>query len=190
MRNLVSDVEIAYWELYFNYRSLDAVIAGRDSALSTWRKIYTLYRIGGKGGEAEKEAQAREQYFLFRSTAEQSLNCAVRTEVETALLDGTGGHRRPADPSQGRADHRQGGLRLVRRAQRGLGAERRAAAAEVDRQAARAGIDRRQELPAAQARLRGPVPLARLGQRLDGPNPLDVSGTDFTASPIPTPTVR
>ena len=71
VRNLVSDVETAYWELYFDYRSLDAVIAGRDSALSTWRKIYTLYRIGGKGGEAEKEAQAREQYFLFRSTAEQ-----------------------------------------------------------------------------------------------------------------------
>ena len=33
VRNLVSDVEIAYWELYFQYRSLDAVIAGRDSAL-------------------------------------------------------------------------------------------------------------------------------------------------------------
>ena len=71
VRNLVSDVEMAYWELYFRVPSLDAVIAGRDSALSTWRKIYTLYRIGGKGGEAEKEAQAREQYYLFRSTAEQ-----------------------------------------------------------------------------------------------------------------------
>ena len=64
VRNLVSDVEIAYWELYFNYRSLDAVIAGRDSALATWRKIYTLYRIGGKGGEAEKEAQARQNTIL------------------------------------------------------------------------------------------------------------------------------
>ena len=70
VRNLVSDVEVAYWELYFQYRSLDAVIAGRDSALETWRKIYTLYIIGSKGGEAEKEAQARAQYFLFRSTAE------------------------------------------------------------------------------------------------------------------------
>ena len=28
VRNLVSDTEIAYWELYFNYRSLDAVVAG------------------------------------------------------------------------------------------------------------------------------------------------------------------
>ena len=88
VRNLVSDVEMAYWELYFQYRSLDAVIAGRDSALSTWRKIYTLYRIGGKGGEAEKEAQAREQYYLFRSTAEQSLNNLYATEAKLRYLLG------------------------------------------------------------------------------------------------------
>lgn len=88
VRNLVNDVENAYWELYFQYRSLDAVIAGRDSALSTWRKIYTLYRIGGKGGEAEKEAQSREQYFLFRSTAEQSLNNLYSTEAKLRYLLG------------------------------------------------------------------------------------------------------
>jgi outer membrane protein TolC len=88
VRNLVSDVEVTYWELYFQYRSLDAVIAGRDSALSTWRKIYTLYRIGGKGGEAEKEAQAREQYYLFRSTAEQSLNALYSAEAKLRYLLG------------------------------------------------------------------------------------------------------
>ncbi len=88
VRNLVSDVEVAYWELYYQYRSLDAVIAGRDSALSTWRKIYTLYRIGGKGGEAEKEAQAREQYYLFRSTAEQSLNALYAAESKLRYMLG------------------------------------------------------------------------------------------------------
>ncbi|MEN6457801.1 MAG: TolC family protein [Thermoguttaceae bacterium] len=88
VRNLVSDVEIAYWELYFEYRSLDAVIAGRDSALTTWRRIYTLYRVGAKGGEAEKEAQAREQYFLFRSTAEQSLNALYVAEAKLRYLLG------------------------------------------------------------------------------------------------------
>jgi outer membrane protein TolC len=88
VRNLVSDVEIAYWELYFQYRSLDAVIAGRDSALETWRRIYTLYTNGSKGGEAEKEAQAREQYFLFRSTAEQSLNSLYSTEAKLRYLLG------------------------------------------------------------------------------------------------------
>ena len=30
VRNLVSDVENAYWELYFAYRDLDAKIAGRN----------------------------------------------------------------------------------------------------------------------------------------------------------------
>ncbi|MEN6406817.1 MAG: TolC family protein [Thermoguttaceae bacterium] len=88
VRNLVNDVEVAYWELYYQYRSLDAVIAGRDSALSTWRKIYTLYRIGGKGGEAEREAQAREQYYLFRSTAEQSLNNLYAAEAKLRYMLG------------------------------------------------------------------------------------------------------
>ena len=88
VRNLVSDVEIAYWELYFQYRSLDAVIAGRDSALSTWRRTYTLYRIGGKGGEAEREAQAREQYYAFRSQAEKSLNSLYATEAKLRYLLG------------------------------------------------------------------------------------------------------
>ena len=166
MRNLVSDVETAYWELYFEYRSLDAVIAGRDSALSTWRKIYTLYRIGGKGGEAEKEAQAREQYFLFRSTAENSLNSLYVTEAKLRYMLGlaaTDGRLiRPKDePTTAKV-----GLRLVRSAQRGPGPQRRAARAEMDRQAARTGIDRRQELPVAPARFGGPVSLARPGQRL------------------------
>ena len=39
---LVSDVENAYWDLYFAYRDLDAKIAGRDSALRTWQRIEAL----------------------------------------------------------------------------------------------------------------------------------------------------
>ncbi len=88
VRNLVSDTEVAYWELYFLYRNLDAVIAGRDASLSTWRKVHTLYRIGGKGGEAEKEAQAREQYYLFKSAAEQSLNALYAGEAKMRYLLG------------------------------------------------------------------------------------------------------
>ena len=155
------------------------MIAGRDSALSTWRKVYTLYRIGGKGGEAEKEAQAREQYYLFRSNAEQALELVVRHRIQAPLPDGTGRHRRPAHPAQGRAHHRQGGLRLVRGAQRRFGAERRVAAAKMERQAARDGIDRRQELPPAEARFRCPISLARPGQRLV-PRDAAIRATDFT----------
>ncbi len=88
VQRLVVNVEQQYWELYYQYRALDSVIKGRDSALQTWRKIYTLYRVGGKGGEADKEAQAREQYYIFRSNAETTLNGLYQTEANLRYLLG------------------------------------------------------------------------------------------------------
>ena len=67
----VSDIEQLYWLLYFKYRELDAAKTGRDSALATWERVYTLFTGGGAGGEAGNEAQAREQYFAFRSAVEE-----------------------------------------------------------------------------------------------------------------------
>jgi len=84
VRDLVSNVENAYWDLYFAYRDLDTKVRARDTALETWRRVQALYRAGRRGGEAEKEAQAREQYYRFES------------EVQNALvgrfLDGTQTH--------------------------------------------------------------------------------------------------
>lgn len=101
VRNMVSDVERAYWDLYYNYRNLAAVQAGRDSALQTWRKVYALYVAGSKGGEAEKEAQAREQYFLFRAQVENSLGLLYTAESRLRYMMGlapTDGRLiRPAD---------------------------------------------------------------------------------------------
>ena len=57
VRNLVRDVETTYWELYFSYRSLDAVIAGRDAGLRTWREVKTKMEVGAKGGDAHEEAR-------------------------------------------------------------------------------------------------------------------------------------
>lgn len=74
LRNLVSDLENAYWDLYFAYRDLDAKIMARDSALDTWRGVQALYQAGREGGEAEKEAQAREQYYFFQSEVENALS--------------------------------------------------------------------------------------------------------------------
>jgi outer membrane protein TolC len=73
VRDLVSNTETAYWELYFAYRNLDAVLAGRNGALATWRKVYALYVVGAREGEADKEAQAREQYFLFKGQVQRGL---------------------------------------------------------------------------------------------------------------------
>jgi outer membrane protein TolC len=90
VRNLVYDVENAYWELYFAYRSLEASKAGRDSALLTWKKINSLYQVGAKGGEAEKEAQSRAQYFLFRAQVQTALNDLFRAENRLRYVVGLG----------------------------------------------------------------------------------------------------
>ena len=101
VRDMVSDCENAYWELYFAYRNLEAAKAGRASALQTWQKVHALYVQGGKGGELDKEAQAREQYFFFRSQAQQSLNDLYRAENRLRYMMGIavsdGRLIRPAD---------------------------------------------------------------------------------------------
>lgn len=95
VRNLVSDTEQSYWELYFAYRNLEARKAGRDSSLEAWRKVHALYVEQSRGGEADKEAQAREQYFFFRSEVEQALTDVYRAENRLRFMMGI-------SPSDGR----------------------------------------------------------------------------------------
>lgn len=71
LRDLVSDVENAYWDLYFAYRNLEAKIAARDAALNTWR-IEQQYRVA-QSGSGEKESRAREQYYRFQSQVLEAL---------------------------------------------------------------------------------------------------------------------
>ena len=73
LRDLVCDVENAYWDLYFAYRDLDTKIKARDASLNTWRRVEALHRSGKKGGELEKEAQAREQYYRFEADVQNAL---------------------------------------------------------------------------------------------------------------------
>jgi outer membrane protein TolC len=88
VRNLVNDVEGAYWNLYFAYRNLEARKVGRDSALQTWRKVKALFDANAKGGEADKEAQAREQYFFFRGEVETALSDLFRAESRLRYMMG------------------------------------------------------------------------------------------------------
>ena len=103
VRNFASDVENTYWDLYFAYRDLDAKVAARNSALDTWRRIHALYERGRRGGEAEKEAQAREQYFRFEEEAQNSLH--------GKLIDGT----RTNNGSTGGTFRGSGGVYVVER---------------------------------------------------------------------------
>ena len=73
VRNLVADVETQYWELYFAYRDLQAKLDARERALDTWRWVRAQFDAGRSGGEAEKEAQAREQYFRLHEEVQNAL---------------------------------------------------------------------------------------------------------------------
>ncbi len=103
VRNFVSDVENAYWDLYFAYRDLDAKVAARNASLDTWQRVRALYDQGRRGGEAEKEAQAREQYFRFQEEAQNALH--------GRLIDGT----RTNNGSTGGTFRGSGGVYVVER---------------------------------------------------------------------------
>ena len=103
VRNLVNNVENAYWDLYFAYRDLDAKTKARDATLDTWRRVRALYDAGRRGGEAFKEAQAREQYFRFQEEVENALS--------GRLIDGT----RTGNGSSGGTFRANGGVHVAER---------------------------------------------------------------------------
>ena len=103
VRNFISDVENAYWDLYYAYRDLDAKVAARNAALETWRKIHAQFELGRKGAEASKEAQAREQYYRFQEDAQNALN--------GKLMDGT----RNVNGSSGGTFRGSGGVYVAER---------------------------------------------------------------------------
>ncbi len=79
VRNLLLDVETAYWELYFTYRNLEFTKTARDQARQSWEKDNAAYRSGDQRITERDEAQAREQYYFFRSQVEQAV-----TDLATA----------------------------------------------------------------------------------------------------------
>lgn len=84
IRNFVSDVENAYWDLYFAYRDLDAKNAARNEALETWRQIKVWQEHGQSSGAAEREAQAREQYYRAEEDVQNALNGRLNDGTRTA----------------------------------------------------------------------------------------------------------
>jgi outer membrane protein TolC len=88
VRNLVNETEQAYWELAFAWRNLETSSTALNSAQQTWKKINLLYTVGTKGGEAKEEAQAREQYYQFKSTSQTYLNELFRAEGRLRYIMG------------------------------------------------------------------------------------------------------
>ena len=99
VRDLVADVENAYWDLHFAFRDLEARVDARDIALVTARKLEAQTATQGVGDAA----QALEQYYRFESDVIDSVN--GRT------VDGT----RTNNGSAGGSFRGTGGLRIAER---------------------------------------------------------------------------
>ena len=86
--NLVRDVEQAYWDLYYAYRDLDAKIAGRDSALATWRDIAWRIQFVLPKGDPDSEALLRSQYFTFQAAVDDALAALYSREERLRYMLG------------------------------------------------------------------------------------------------------
>ena len=83
LRDLVSNVENAYWDLYFAYRDLAAKIEARDGSLEAWRAVQGLVLAQQPGGVAEREAQFREQYYRFEEDVHEALTGRILDRTST-----------------------------------------------------------------------------------------------------------
>ncbi len=86
LQNMVTNVEIRYWDLYGAYRSLEAAKYGRDATLATWRVEESKYREGTLN--AQDEAQAREQYYFFEGEVKRAWAELLDTESNLRFLLG------------------------------------------------------------------------------------------------------
>lgn len=73
VRDHVRDLENTYWETYFAYRALEAAKARRDSVHHIWRATKNLQLVERRGGETQKEALARQEYYQAKASVEAAL---------------------------------------------------------------------------------------------------------------------
>ena len=83
VRDYVNDIESAYWTLYLAYRNLETNLRARDLARDTWLATKARYDAEIQGGQADIEAQAREQLYQFEQQVVTSLNGSTESTAGT-----------------------------------------------------------------------------------------------------------
>lgn len=89
----LNEVIDAYWDLYFAWRNFDTSRTARDASLETWNAVKARYENDLPGGEADKEAQAREQYYQFQEQTLLAFN-GDRRSNQTGVLQSEANLRR------------------------------------------------------------------------------------------------
>ena len=88
LRDYVSNVINAYWDLYFAYRDADAKREAMERSGVTWKSYDAQVTSNRQSGAAE--ALAREQYFRFRSEYQDAIagKPSMRTQNNNAATGG------------------------------------------------------------------------------------------------------
>ena len=87
IQNLVTNVEIRYWELHCAYRNLEASKTGRNAALETWRIVKDQFDEGADVN-IQQVAQAGEQYHFFDEQVIDAFNTLLTAERNLRWLLG------------------------------------------------------------------------------------------------------
>ena len=74
IQSFVNEIVDSYWQLELAYKNFERIKASRDGSLKTWNIAKARRENGLPGGEADRELQAREQYYQFQSQLLAALN--------------------------------------------------------------------------------------------------------------------
>jgi len=87
VRDYVSNVINAYWDLYYAYRDLDARTRAMEGALEAWRKL----EANEDEESGARVALAREQYYRFKAEVDESISGRIMqgTQVRNGSTGGT-----------------------------------------------------------------------------------------------------
>ncbi|MEZ6059006.1 MAG: TolC family protein [Planctomycetaceae bacterium] len=94
LRDYVSNIENAYWDLYLAYRELDARKKAMEHALITWNSRKATEQ---NTQDLSEESLARHQYFQFKSEVDEALSGRLLQGTQTrngskgGTLQSTGG---------------------------------------------------------------------------------------------------
>ena len=79
VRGFVSEIEDSYWRLQQAYHEYESRQATWRASERIWNSVRAKMERGLAGGEADKEAQARAQYYYYRDLGLEALNGSATT---------------------------------------------------------------------------------------------------------------
>lgn len=90
LRDYVSNVENAYWDLYLSYRELDARKKAMEKALVVWNEAIARKESGASASfDIAEEALARQQYYQLKADVDEALSGRLLQGTQTQ--NGSGG---------------------------------------------------------------------------------------------------